>query len=73
MANGAFTCKGCKTGYNAKGFFTGVSDKYKCPKHGEFCRDCMSKRFFGASVCSKCDAKVVRYEYKDSYGKWMKA
>jgi len=72
MANGSFACKGCKKKFDAKSFFNGVSNKFKCSKHGEFCGDCIDKKFFGGSVCRKCGEKVTAYEYKDSYGKWMK-
>jgi ribosomal protein L34E len=72
MPKGAFICKGCKKGFSPVGFLTGVSDKYRCSKHGEFCSGCIVNRFFGGSVCPKCDTKVIRYEFKKSYEKWMK-
>lgn len=69
--HGAFICKNCRKAYNATGFWSGTSEKFKCKKHGDLCGDCVEKRLVGYD-CLKCGGKVVRYEFKKSYGKWMK-
>lgn len=71
MAQGEFTCKKCKKKLSPKGIF-GASNKFKCSKHGEFCRNCIDNSFLSGRCCPKCQNKLTTYEFKDSYGKWMK-
>jgi ribosomal protein S27AE len=76
MAKSDFICGICKrvAGSDGRGRPT---SKYRCSKHKEICRDCVSVSggFLSRTrrECRKCGSEVLLYEFNEKRNRWEKA
>ena len=68
MSASEYICKVCKEVKTAG--MLGRSKKYKCPKHGFICPDCVDSGIF-KTTCKTCEAKVVKFSWNGKKGKWI--
>lgn len=70
MAKSDFICAGCGT-VISENFFKKLlipPVKYKCPKCGDLCKDCVDTHLFGKATCKSCGSKTIKYKFN---GRWM--
>lgn len=76
MAKSDFICKICKRVAGTDGWGN-PTEKYKCGRHGDICRDCVdvtggllsrTRRY-----CRKCDGQVILYDFNERTNRWQKA
>jgi hypothetical protein len=76
MAKSDFICNICKRVAGSDGWGRPTS-KYRCSKHKEICRDCVSVSggFLSRTrrECRKCDSEVLLYEFNEKRNRWEKA
>jgi len=63
MAKDEFICKNCKAVKSSTTWLFIPCKKYKCPKCGMLCSDCVDEGVIFSSKCKKCGSKVLTYRW----------
>ena len=75
MPKSDFICGICKK-VKGSNWMGSPTEKYKCTKHGDICRSCVSVRGIltpTTRTCDKCDNEVLLYDYNSKRNRWEKA